>query len=82
VRVLWACDTANQVLPSPQPSPASGRGERPSRKSETGKAFTLKSTIHPRIQNIMATTHPLDTNQIRARIGDLKERVASLRGYL
>ena len=30
----------------------------------------------------MATTHPVDTNQIRARIGDLKERVASLRGYL
>jgi hypothetical protein len=30
----------------------------------------------------MATTHPIDTNQIRARIADLKERVASLRGYL
>ncbi|HKE47026.1 MAG TPA: peptide chain release factor 2 [Rhodanobacteraceae bacterium] len=30
----------------------------------------------------MATTHPIDTNQVRARIGDLKERVASLRGYL
>jgi hypothetical protein len=30
----------------------------------------------------MATTHPIDTNQIRARIVDLKERVASLRGYL
>jgi predicted Zn-dependent protease len=30
----------------------------------------------------MATTHPLDTNQIRSRIGDLKERVSSLRGYL
>ena len=30
----------------------------------------------------MATTHPIDTNQIRARIGHLKERVASLRGYL
>jgi hypothetical protein len=30
----------------------------------------------------MATTHPIDTNQIRARIGDLRDRVASLRGYL
>jgi hypothetical protein len=30
----------------------------------------------------MATTLPLDTNQIRAHIGDLRERVASLRGYL
>jgi hypothetical protein len=30
----------------------------------------------------MATTQPLDTHQIRARIADLKERVASLRGYL
>jgi hypothetical protein len=30
----------------------------------------------------MATLHPIDTNQIRARIGDLSERVASLRGYL
>ena len=53
-----------------------------SRKCERGKAFTLKSTIHPGIEYIMATTHPIDTNQIRARIGDLKERVASLRGYL
>jgi hypothetical protein len=32
-------------------------------------------------QATMAITH-FDTNQIRARIGDLKERVASLRGYL
>ena len=30
----------------------------------------------------MATAHPIDTNQIRSRIGDLKERVATLRGYL
>jgi hypothetical protein len=30
----------------------------------------------------MATTQPIDTNQIRSRIVDLKERVASLRGYL
>jgi hypothetical protein len=30
----------------------------------------------------MATTHPIDTNQIRTHIVDLKERVASLRGYL
>ena len=53
-----------------------------SRKREWRNAFTLKSTIQPWIEYIMATTHPIDTNQIRARIGDLKERVASLRGYL
>ena len=30
----------------------------------------------------MASTHPIDTNQLRTRIVDLKERVGSLRGYL
>lgn len=30
----------------------------------------------------MATTHPIDTHQVRAEIADLKQRVASLRGYL
>jgi len=41
--------------------------------------FGIRLRIH---ESIMATTHPIDTNQIRSRIGDLKERVGSLRGYL
>ena len=42
----------------------------------------LKSRVHPAPDENMATAHPIDINQIRSRIGDLKERVASLRGYL
>jgi len=45
-------------------------------------AFTLKSAAQHTDDFSMATTHPIDANQIRARIGNLRDRVASLRGYL
>ena len=54
-----------------------------SRKRERGnRALYAKIRCSAQERQTMATTHPIDTNQIRARIGDLKERVASLRGYL
>ena len=52
------------------------------RRDDGVAAVTLKLQVQRRTTRIMATTHPIDTNQIRARIGDLRDRVASLRGYL
>ena len=55
-----------------------------SRKRERGKSGVCGKMTdrRPETKRTMATAHPIDTNQIRSRIGDLKERVASLRGYL